>query len=115
MAESVIEVTDKETLEALIENSYAVVVKFTAPSWCVPCRQFAPHFASVAQTSSFSSDMMGRVDFVSVDIDDAPWATEVYGVRGVPTVMLYVQGTYVVNLQERSAVKFGAEIKSHLT
>jgi thioredoxin-like negative regulator of GroEL len=82
-----------------------VVVDFTAPAWCRPCQQFSPHFDAASEKSEDTA-------FVAVDVDKAPWAMVEYGVQGVPTVMLYRDGHYVKNLQERTAVKLLSEINS---
>jgi thioredoxin-like negative regulator of GroEL len=97
-------VDDVTELQDLIDSAHEVVVDFTAPSWCRPCQQFAPHFDKAAEKSDAT--------FVAVDVDKAPWAMADYGVRGVPTVMLYQNGEYVKNLQERSVIKLLAEINS---
>ena len=98
----VIYISDKDELEKVLSDNPEVVVKFTAPSWCGPCRQFAPHF----ETASEKSDAL----FVSVDLDEAPWAGEAFGFRTVPTVMLYRDGNYVKNLQERTVIRLLKEI-----
>lgn len=81
-------VESKEDFDALLSDSDYVVVDFTAPAWCRPCQQFAPHFEKAAESATFRSDMLGRATFVAVDVDKAPWAMEDYGVRGVPTVKI---------------------------
>lgn len=96
-------ITDEADLYAIIAHNPTVVIDFTAPSWCVPCQRFAPHFDKAASSTD-------DVTFVAVDIDKAPWAVVRFGVQGVPTVMLYRNGEYVKNLQERTVIKLLAEI-----
>lgn len=79
------------------------MVKFTAPSWCGPCRQFKPVFEAVA-------DIVEDTTFVSVDIDDASWAPVDYDFRGVPFVILFENGERVRDLRERTAIKFKNEL-----
>ena len=99
----VIWIEDEGELKDLLSTEHEVVIDFTAPDWCRPCQQFAPHFDTAAEKS--------EATFVAVDVDKADWAMVEYGVRGVPTVMLYRDGDYVKNVQERTAIKLLAEIK----
>lgn len=108
----VINITEAGELRDLIETEPILVVKFTAPSWCGPCRQLAPHYEKAAESAAVRSDMLGRATFVSVDLDENDWAAVHYSIRSVPTLMLYRDGQYVKNLQERTAVKLLAEINS---
>ena len=96
-------ITDEDDLDAIIADNPTVVIDFTAPSWCVPCQRFAPHFDKAAKAAD-------GVTFVAVDVDKAPWAMVKFGVQGVPTVMLYKYGEYAKNLQERTVVKLLSEI-----
>lgn len=95
-------IEDKDRFLTVLDSHPVVVIDFTAPSWCHPCQQFAPHYEIAAGKS--------EAKFVAVDVDKAPWAMLDYGVQGVPTVMLYRDGKYEKNLQERTVVKLLAEI-----
>lgn len=88
MSDSVTWVESKEDFDNLLSTSDYMVVDFTAPGWCRPCQQFAPHFEKAADNAARQSNMLGRATFVAVDVDKAPWAMEDYGVRGVPTVKI---------------------------
>lgn len=99
----VINVEYRSQLSDLLATNDRVVVKFTAPSWCVPCQRFAPVYKAVAAQTDDTI-------FVSVDVDNAPWATEEYGVRGVPTVKLFEGGSWVRDLTERTAIRFINEL-----
>lgn len=81
-------VESKEEFDKLLSTADYVVVDFTAPSWCRPCQQFAPHFDKAAENAAVQSNWLGRGIFVAVDVDKAPWAMQDYGVRGVPTVKI---------------------------
>lgn len=81
-----------------------VVVKFTQPRTCVPCRQFAPVYETVAVRTDDGTK------FLSVDLDNAPWAMADYDLRGVPTVVLFENGERVRDLKERTAIKFMSEL-----
>ena len=98
----IIEVGDIGELQDLIAGDGETVVLFTAPSWCVPCRQFAPHFKSAAQTDKSRT-------YAYVDIDNVPDAVVEYGIQGVPTTRLYSDGGSR-DLRERTAVKFLSEV-----
>lgn len=94
-----------DELDDIINNNEVVVVKFTAPSWCVPCQQFAPHFDKAADT-------LDNITFVGVDVDDNPWAMTEFGVRGVPTVLRYVGGESNV-VKSRAVVPLIKEITTY--
>lgn len=89
MSEVVVWVESKADFDALLLTHDVMVVDFTAPAWCRPCQQFAPHFETAAKSAQSRSDILGRTIFVAVDVDKAPWAMEDYGVRGVPTVKVF--------------------------
>jgi thioredoxin 1 len=69
----------------VLESARPAVVDFTA-AWCGPCRAIAPVIESLA------SDYADRVTVAKVDIDDNPRLAAQYGVRSVPTVMLFAAG-----------------------
>jgi thioredoxin 1 len=63
----------------------AVLVDFTA-SWCGPCKALAPVLEQISQ------ELDGRLQIIKVDIDDTPAISERYGIKGVPTLLLFDQG-----------------------
>lgn len=85
----------------IVHDNDEVVVKYWA-EWCGPCRSMAPHYEKLAE----QNDSV----FLSVDVDKAPWATSEYGVRGVPTVMLFRNGEYVKNINGKTVVQMSAEL-----
>ncbi len=87
---------DNEVLQA----DKPVVVDFWA-EWCGPCKMIAPHLEDLA------SEMGGQVRVVKVNIDENPETPTKYGVRGIPTLMLFKNG-------EVAATKVGAMQKSKL-
>jgi thioredoxin 1 len=78
-------VGESEFDRVVLESAQPAVVDFSA-SWCGPCKALAPVIEKLA------SDYADRVTVAKVDIDDNPALAARYGVRSVPTVMLFAQG-----------------------
>ena len=77
---------DKNTFQAeVLDAAEPVVVDFWA-EWCGPCKQMAPHIEAVA------TELDGKVKIVKLNVDDFPLVGAKYGVRGLPTMLLFKQG-----------------------
>jgi len=76
--------TAKEFNSDVLKAERPVLVDFYA-DWCPPCRKLAPTIKSLAK------EYAGRVTFVKVNVDKGRGLAQVYGVRGIPTVILFVQ------------------------
>ena len=86
----------------MITDNTKVIVSFTAPAWCNPCKQFEPHWKQASERTE-------EALFVKVVMGDTPeatfdhWASEEYAVLGVPTVKLF-EGGEVVDIRARTVV-----------
>lgn len=75
------------SLEVLVRKSpLPVVIDFWAP-WCGPCRAFAPTFIKAA------NEFKGRLVFAKIDTQAQPNSGQKFGVKGIPTLMLFTKGT----------------------
>lgn len=102
MASDLIKHTSDASFEAdVLQASTPVLVDFWA-EWCGPCKAIAPILDDVAQAYS------GRLQIVKVNVDDNRSVPAQYGIRGIPTLMLFKDG-------ELKATKVGALAKSQLT
>jgi thioredoxin 1 len=78
-------VTD-ETFEAeVLKAKGPVLVDFWA-EWCAPCLQIAPILEEIAR------EMNGKIKVAKVNIDHSPATPTKYGVRGIPTLMVFKDG-----------------------
>lgn len=86
MATSEITVVGKATFDSEVKNSkLPVLVDFYA-TWCGPCKQIAPILSELAKEEK------ERVKIVKVDVDEDPELAKEYGVRGIPTLIIFNQG-----------------------
>jgi thioredoxin 1 len=85
---NVIEVTDS-SFEAEVEKSAVPVLVDFSATWCGPCKVLAPIVEKLADEGD------GKYKVCAIDIDDSPAVTQRFGVRGVPTVMVFKGGKVV--------------------
>ena len=101
MSEHILHVTDATFKTEVLESSIPVLVDYWA-EWCGPCKMIAPILDEVAK------DYVGKVKIAKLNIDDNQNTPGEYGVRGIPTLMLFKAGNV-------EATKIGALSKSQLT
>ncbi|MEM8617930.1 MAG: thioredoxin [Pseudomonadota bacterium] len=80
-------ITD-DNFDQAVAGDTPVVVDFWA-EWCGPCKAMAPHLDAVAE------ELTGTVQIAKINVDDNPMAASKYGVRGLPTLMLFKGGEVV--------------------
>ena len=85
---NIIELTDSNFDTEVLQSKEPVLVDFTA-TWCGPCKVLAPIVEKVAEETA------GKYKVGKLDIDDAPGITQRYGIRGVPTVLVFKGGEKV--------------------
>lgn len=91
MSDNIINVTDSTFESLVLQSDTPALVDFWA-SWCAPCRAIAPIVDEMAQ------EYAGKLRVVKVNVDDNPATPGKYGVRGIPTLILFKGGKVVDQL-----------------
>ena len=94
-------VTDASFDSDVLSSDLPVVVDFTA-TWCPPCHAIAPFLEEIA------AELAGRVKIAKLDVDTNPEVTVRYGVRSMPTLIVFKSG-------EPTAMQIGAVPKNRLS
>ena len=100
MSANTVAVSDDEFKSQVLDSKGPVLVDFWA-EWCGPCKMIAPALEEIAVENK------GRLTVAKVNIDDNPMSPNTYGVRGIPTMILFKDG-------KPMATKVGAAPKSEL-
>ena len=93
-------VSDSSFDQDVLKSDLPVVVDFWA-EWCGPCKMIAPALEEIART------LGPKVKIVKLNIDENPATPSKYGIRGIPTLMIFKNG-------QVSATKVGAAPKNVL-
>lgn len=101
MSEHIVYVTDDSFEEEVLKSQTPVLVDYWA-EWCGPCKMIAPVL------DDLSVEYAGRIKVAKLNIDENPNTPPRYGIRGIPTLMLFKNGNV-------EATKVGAVSKSQLT
>lgn len=88
MSDTVSDISDSEFEEQVLKSNLPVLVDFWAP-WCGPCKMLTPIVESV------SEDFKERLKIVKINIDNNPDVAAKYGIRGIPTLLLFKEGSNV--------------------
>jgi thioredoxin 1 len=79
------DVTDADFDEQVVKSDLPVLVDFWAP-WCAPCRMVTPALEAIKE------QMKDTIKVCKVNVDESPGVAQTYGIRSIPTLMLFKQG-----------------------
>ena len=100
MSDNIVHTNDSNFDSDVLQSEKPVLLDFWA-EWCGPCKSIAPHLEDLANEKGEA------IKVAKVNIDDNPLTPTKYGVRGIPTLMVFKNG-------ELAATKVGAVPKSKL-
>jgi len=101
MSDTIKHATESSFNADVLKSDKPVLVDYWAP-WCGPCKAIAPVLEEIAK------EYAGRLQVVKVDVQDHPEVAAQFGIRGIPTLMVFKHG-------EAVATKVGAVNKAQLT
>jgi thioredoxin 1 len=101
MSDNIINVTDSSFEQEVLSSDIPVLLDYWA-EWCGPCKMIAPILNDIADEYS------GKIKVAKINIDENPGTPAKFGVRGIPTLMIFKSGSI-------EATKVGAMSKSQLS
>lgn len=101
MSDQIVHVSDAEFEAEVLKSEHPVLVDYWA-EWCGPCKMIAPILDEMAAIYS------GKLKVAKLNIDENPETPPKYGIRGIPTLMLFKNGAV-------EATKVGALSKAQLS
>jgi len=101
MSDKIVHITDESFEQDVLKSEQPVLVDYWA-EWCGPCKVIAPILGEIAE------EYAGKLQVAKLNIDDNPATPPKYGIRGIPTLMLFKGGNV-------EATKVGALSKSQLS
>jgi len=84
-SDKVVQLTDSAFEAEVLKSSVPVLVDFWA-SWCAPCKAISP------MVDALADEYAGKIKVCKVNVDDNPATPGQYGVRGIPTLILFKDG-----------------------
>tara|TARA_B110000014_G_C20092784_1_gene572354 strand:+ start:989 stop:1315 length:327 start_codon:yes stop_codon:yes gene_type:complete len=103
MSESILKITDTDFENLVIKSEIPILVDYWA-EWCGPCKMIAPILEEIAD------EMSGKVLIGKLNVDENSQTPPKYGIRGIPTLMLFKKGepvgTQVGALSKNDLKKF---------
>jgi thioredoxin 1 len=101
VSDQIVYISDDAFEEEVLKSDQPVLVDYWA-EWCGPCKMIAPILEEIA------GEYVGKLKIAKLNIDDNPGTPPKYGIRGIPTLMIFKGGNV-------EATKVGAISKSQLT
>jgi len=101
MSDKIMHVTDATFGDQVSNSPDPVLLDYWA-EWCGPCKMIAPVLSEIAE------EYEGKLNVAKINIDENPDTPRKYGIRGIPTLMLFKNGNV-------EATKVGAVSKTQLT